>query len=473
MNQNEFQTKNILGTQPVGKLLVQYAVPSVVSMVVMALYNIVDQIFIAQGVGYIGNGATTAAFPLITVGLALALLIGNGSAAFISLELGRGNTDKVQRTLGNALLLLTCAGILLMGITFLFMEPLLRMLGATDAIMPYAVDYVTYIAAGFPCIIISTGLSNIIRADGSPRYSMAVNLVGAGLNTILDPIFIFALGMGVKGAAIATTISQMVSFALSIFYILKKAHYVRFLPANLQPDGTVIRQVLTLGSSNFITQMSITVVNVVLNNSLAYYGALSSYGAEIALSALGIVMKINAIFINIILGVVIGAQPILGFNYGAGNYARVKRTYQTEISITFAIALLGNLLFVLRPEIPLSLFRDANPVFNEFAAMATRIFLCCVFSAGIQIPSANYFQAVGKPFKAMILNMARQLLILVPCILILPLFFGLKGVLYAMPLTDLLALFITLFFIVRELGHLGRSQKLPASGLGEPEAIGN
>ena len=473
INQNKNQETNILGSQPIGKLLLKYAVPSVVSMVVMALYNIVDQIFIAKGVGYIGNGATTAAFPLVTIALALALLIGNGSAAFISLELGRGHTDKAQRTLGNAVLLLGCSGILLMSVVLLFMEPILRLLGATDAIMPHAVDYVTYITLGFPFVIVSTGIANIIRADGSPRYSMAVNLAGAVLNTILDPIFIFTFNMGVKGAAIATAISQVLSFSLGIFYILKRANYVQFSLSNLRPDVSIIRQMLSLGSSSFITQVSITIVNVVLNNSLTYYGAQSTYGAEIALSGIGIVMKVNSIFINVILGIAIGAQPILGYNYGAGNHQRVRSTYKTEVAATFLMSALANLLFVFRPEIPVSLFRDANPVFNEFAVMATRTFLCCVFSAGIQIPSANYFQAVGKPLTAMVLNMSRQLLILVPCILILPRFFGLKGILYAMPVTDILAMSLAIVFIVRELRRLDSPTEVPVPGMGEPKAIGN
>jgi putative MATE family efflux protein len=471
-NQMKNQDSNLLGSQPVGKLLAKYAVPSVVSMVVMALYNIVDQIFIAKGVGYIGNGATTAAFPLVTVSLALALLIGNGAAAFISLELGRGHADKAQRTLGNAVLLLSCSGLLLTTVVFLFMEPLLRMLGATEAIMPHAVDYVTYIAMGFPFVIVSTGIANIIRADGSPRYSMVVNLAGALLNTVLDPIFIFALNMGVKGAAIATAISQVVSFSLSILYILKQAHYVQFSLPNLRPDISIIRKVVSLGSASFITQISITIVNVVLNNSLTYYGAQSPYGAEIALSGLGIVMKINSIFINVILGIAVGAQPLLGYNYGAGYYDRVRSIYKTEVAATFFMSMLANLLFVLRPDIPVAIFRDQNPVFNEFAAMATRTFLCCVFSAGIQIPSANYFQAVGKPMISMVLNMSRQLLILVPCILILPHFFGLKGILYAMPVTDILAMLLALAFIFRELHHLRHPEEALLPQAGEPNAIG-
>ncbi len=447
---------NALGTEPVGRLLVRYAVPSIVSMVVLALYNIVDQFFIARGVGFIGNGATTAAFPLVTVALGLALLVGNGSAAFISLELGRGNPDKARRALGNAMLLLVTFGIVLMAGILAAMTPLLRLLGATDAILPHAVDYLTYIAAGFPFAIVGTGLTSVIRADGSPRYSMLTNLAGALLNIVLDPIFIFAFGMGVKGAAVATTLSQMVACLIALYYVLRKGRFTRLTAASLRPDGSVMRAITALGSSNFLTQIAHTVVNIVLNNSLTHYGALTEFGAEIPLSAMGIVMKINTIFLNLIIGVSIGAQPIYGFNYGAKLYARVRKTYRTVISVTLGVAVAASLLFVFSPETFVGFFRDENELFNRFSATAMRVFLSCIFCAGIQIPSAGYFQAVGKPLLAGTLTMTRSIIILVPMILLLPLWFGLDGILYAGPVTDIAALCVTSVFIIREQRQLGK-----------------
>jgi putative MATE family efflux protein len=424
-------------------------------MLVTSLYNIVDQLYIARGVGFLGNAATTVTFPLVTVSLALALLIGIGSAALLSLELGRGNRDCGGKIIGNVFILAALSGIAIMAITLIFQEPILRALGATDAIMPHAKDYSFYIATGFPFVVMGAGVSNIIRADGSPRYSMLSMVSGAILNIILDPIFIFTLGMGTRGAALATAISQAVSCLVAWYYIFFKARFVRLSLRDIRLELSLIPRQLGLGSASCINQFSMTVVNVVLNNTLRVYGAGTDLGADIPIAAMGIVMKINAIFISVILGVVIGAQPILGYNYGAQNFERVKKTFRMDMAITFTVSLLASILFVTAPQFFVSFFRDENPAFNEFAAKAMRIFLCCVFAAGVTIPSANYFQAVGKPAKSMVLNMTRQLIFLVPSIVILPAFIGLDGVLWAMPVTDLLALGVTAYFIIREMKSLG------------------
>lgn len=448
---------NPLGRENIPRLLLKYAIPSVVSMLVMSLYNIVDQIFIGRGVGYLGNSATTVAFPLVTAALAISLLTGNGAAAFISLELGKGDHDKARRAFGNALAMLVVLSCALAAVSLVFLEPVLRFLGATDAVMPYAVEYTSVIAAGFPFAMIGTAVSNMIRADGSPTYSMVSVLTGAALNTVLDPIFIFRFGMGVRGAAIATVLSQAVSFAIVLYYAMFRGRIVRFGRDTMRLSGSVMRRVAGLGSASFVTQMGFFVVNILLNNSLTYYGGLSEFGSEIPLAALGIVQKISAIFISLILGIAIGAQPILGYNYGAGNFARVKRTYFTEIAITGTLSAVANLLFVFAPRIFVAMIGDPDPQFNSFAVMGLRIFLCCVFAAGIQIPSASYFQAVGKPLKSMVLSMSRQIISLVPAVLILPLLFGLNGILYAGPTADLLALCVTTFFIPRELRQLSKN----------------
>lgn len=457
---SEKSVQNPLAAQTIPRLLLKYAIPSVVSMLVMSLYNIVDQIFIGWGVGYLGNSATTVTFPLVTVGLSVALLIGNGSSAFISLELGRGRSEQAQRILGNAVSFLIIAGIVYAVLVLGFLKPVLSVLGATDAVMPYAADYASVIMLGMPFSMMGTAVSNIIRADGSPRYSMACNLAGAVLNVILDPIFIFVFGMGVRGAAVATVLSQIVSWLVAMAYTMKFARHIRFATENLRLEGAIVRKATALGSSSFITQAAITLLNVILNNSLRHYGGLSSIGAEIPLAAMGIVMKINSILISTILGIAIGAQPILGFNYGAGNYGRVKRTYKTVITITFGISALCWLLFITTPGTFISVFGDSSAEFNEFAGRTMRIFLGGVFCAGIQLPSANYFQAVGKPLKAMTLSMSRQILFVVPAILILPLFFGLDGILCAGPIGDVCALVITGIFITREMRQLNsRSQQ--------------
>lgn len=448
--------QNPLGTQPVWRLLLKFAVPSVISMLVASLYNIVDQIFIGHSpAGYLGNAATTVTFPLVTVMLALSLLIGNGAAAYISLQMGKGETAVVKKVLGNAFALAVGVGAVIAVVSTIFLKPLLRLFGATDAVMPYAVEYASVIVLGAPFALISSSMANPIRADGSPRYSMASSLVGAILNTILDPIFIYVFGMGVRGAALATVLSQMASGAVVMYYLLRMARHIRLEPKYLRLAPAVAGRLLAYGSSSFVTQISNTIINVTMNNSLVYYGKLSPYGSDVPLSAMGVVMKINAILISLIVGTAIGAQPILGFNYGAGNYSRVRRAYLTEISVTASLSAILCILFITIPGVFIRVFGSSSPEFVEFGSRALRTFLCCAFATGIQIPSANYFQAVGKPLKAMTLTLTRQIFLLWTAMMILPLFFGLAGVLYAGPVADVAALLVTGPFILREMRRLG------------------
>lgn len=454
MAEREIKKPNILGTESIPRLMLRYAIPSVVSMLVMSLYNIVDQIFIGRGVGFLGNAATTVSFPLVTVGLAFALLTGNGAAACISLELGRGESAGAKKTLGNALFMLIVLSLAFSTASLILLEPLLRLLGSTEAIMPYAIDYTGVILIGMPFSMCATAISNVIRADGSPRYSMLCTLSGAVLNTVLDPIYIFVFNMGVRGAAIATVISQVVSFSLVLYYLLYRAKYVRISFSDFKPAAGVVKKISGLGSSSFVNQISMVLVTIVLNRSLTYYGARSSYGGEIPLAALGIVMKINMILISVILGISIGLQPIIGFNYGAKNYERVKRSFRIGVTTTGTLALVVNILFVTVPQVFIGIFGDADPAFNEFACLSLSTFMGLVFAAGIQIPSSQFFMAIGKPLKAMLLTSARSVFALVPMLLILPLFWGLRGILYASPLADISALCVTLFFITRELKRL-------------------
>ncbi|MDL2234180.1 MATE family efflux transporter [Ruminococcaceae bacterium OttesenSCG-928-L11] len=451
------QSGNILGTEPVGKLLARYAIPSVISMLVNSIYNIVDQIFIGHGVGYLGNSATTVAFPVVVIMLGISLLIGNGSASLISLELGKGQSDNAKRLLGNAVSLILGFGIAIAAIVTLFLQSILTGLAATPDIMPYAVDYLGVIALGAPLSMITTGITSVIRADGSPRYSMVATMSGAILNVILDPIFIFVFGMGVRGAAIATVISQGVSAVMVMYYILFRAKYVRLRPKYMKLNFPLIGRMFALGSSSFVNQITISIINIVLNNALKHYGTASAFGSEIPIAAMGIVMKINSIMISTILGIAIGCQPILGFNYGAKNYGRVRHTLKTAVTVAFSISLVANILFVAFPQVFIGIFGDQSEMFNTFAAMALRTYLCCVFAAGIQIPCSNYFQATGRPIISMILTLLRQILVLVPLILILPRFFGLEGILYAMPITDIVALTVTLIFVFREMRTLPKT----------------
>lgn len=459
MNTRQKNAANPLGTQPVGKLLVHYAMPGMLSMIVTALYNIVDQAFIGWGIGYLGNTATTIAFPLTIAGLAVAMLIGSGSAALISLELGRGRAGNAQVISGNAVTLLLAIGLVFMGLMLCFMRPALVMLGATETILPFATDYTTYIMIGMPFALVNTGLSHIIRADGSPRYSMVSTVVGAVLNVILDPIFIFTFGMGVKGAAIATLISQIVSFLFSIVYMLRLAKFTRFQVRCMRINFALVGKAMALGSAGFANLMAITLFNVILNNSLRAYGAASQYGSEIPLAAMGIIMKIQSVVLSCIVGATLGAQPIFGYNYGAGNYGRVRQTYSLLVRFSLALAVVFNILFLVVPGIFIAMFGDTTPEFMEFGRRATAIFLGCIFAYGIQTPSANFFLAIGKPLQSMTLNVMRSVIAMV-AVLILPRSFGLDGVLYAGPFGDLLATVIAIVFISRELKELRRKEEL-------------
>ncbi|MDL2237626.1 MATE family efflux transporter [Christensenellaceae bacterium OttesenSCG-928-K19] len=459
--------QNPLATKPVGKLILSYAVPSIIAMVVNALYNIVDQIFIGHGVGYLGNAATTVAFPVITIGLAIALLFGNGCAAFISLKLGENDTKDANASLGSMTTSLIIIGTLYMVFGLIFLDPLLNIMGATENIMDYSRQYVSIILIGQPFVILTTGLSNVIRADGSPKYSMSCMLIGAILNTILDPIFIFVFKWGVTGAALATLISQIVSFVVAIMYFaMKRTKNVHFERRMLKPRFDLLKTTTALGLSSFVTQISVSIVNIVLNNSLRHYGALSVYGSDIPLSAMGIVTKVGGIMVSILVGISIGAQPILGYNYGAKHFSRVKKTYQLAATSATIVAIAVWLVFIFFPEGIIRSFGDNAPEFVEFGALCFRSYQGAMFVAGFQIISSNYFQATGRPVKATFLSMTRQIIFLIPLIFIFGALFGLTGVLYSNFVADLSAVILSIFFIIPEmkrLTKLAKEQELAAA----------
>ncbi len=450
--------QNPLGYKPIGRLLLLFAVPSIISFLVNSVYNIVDQIFIGQGVGYLGNAATTVAFPMVTIMSAFAAMIGAGGCAYASIKLGEGETEKAQGTLNNLLLLSIGTGILFAILGLIFLEPMLRAFGATDTVMPYAKEYASVILLGAPFAVISIGLSGMVRADGSPQLSMYGILIGAALNTVLDPLYIFVFHWGVRGAAIATITSQLISCIILGLHFTRrtgKPGHMRFEMRLLKkPNLFLIRRIVTFGISAGITSGVATLMQVVMNNSLVYYGNRSEVGGDVALSAMGVVMKIAMILASVALGIGTGAQPILGFNIGARHFHRVRRTYiisvlAATISITLCWAFCQ-----LFPGFVLQLFGNSGPAFTTFAIKCLKIYLFGIFCAGFQIVSTNYFQATGQPLKASILSMLRQLLLLIPLLLILPLFFGLDGVLFSAPIADIVSAVIVAFFIVPEMGRL-------------------
>lgn len=453
MNQANIKTRNPLGYQPIGRLLMRFAIPSVISMLVNAVYNIVDQIFIGQGVGYLGNAATTVAFPIVTIILAVGTMLGAGGSAYAAIKLGEKKEEEAENTLGNVFIMLLVIGIVLTIVGLVFLDPILTIFGATPKNMDYARDYASIILIGTTFNLLGIGLSNMARTDGSPNVAMYSMVVGAVLNCILDPVYIFVFHWGVKGAAIATITSQIISTVVLLYYFTKKGN-MRLRLAHIKPNGLIIKCAFSLGISSCITQLSSTILQIVLNNSLVYYGDQTSVTGDVALSAMGIVMKISMIIVSICIGIGIGAQPILGFNKGANQPKRIKRTYRLASNTAMGVTIVGWIMFMTIPHIILMLFGSADENFTNFAVKAMRIYDLGVFTAGFQITSTSYFQATGQPMKASILSSLRQLLLLIPLIVILPMFFGLDGILYAGPVADISSAIIVFFFIHHEMKKL-------------------
>ena len=449
--------ENILGTERIGKLIRKFSIPCIISMVVNALYNMVDQIFIGHGVGALGNGATNVVFPLSVIGLAFALMIGDGTSAYFSLKLGEKKEEEAKKGVGNGIIMIIISSLVFCGITLLFLPQFLDLFGCTEALRPYALEYGGIIAMGLPFVMIGTSLNSIIRTDGSPKYSMVSMLAGAILNTILDPIFIFVFDMGVEGAAIATVLSQFVTFILNILYI-RKFKTIKLSKQDLKPKFRVCRRILALGISSFITQMSFVLLIAIQNNLLGKYGAESKYGAEIPITVVGIVMKINQILTSIILGIAVGAQPIFGYNYGAKKYDRVKKALRIVLTAGISISTIAFILFQTIPDKLISLFGSGDKLYIEFACMTFKTYLLLCICNGIQIPSGIFFQAIGKSSKSAILSLSRQILLLIPSMFILSSIIGIKGLLWAGPVADALAFLLAVILLIFEVKNLSKSK---------------
>ena len=441
--------ENILGKEKIGKLIIKFSIPCIISMLVNSLYNIVDQIFIGQGVGYLGNGATNVVFPLVMIGLAFSLMLGDGASAYLSLKLGEKKKKEAETGICNGILLSAIVSILFCLITLIFLPQFLKLFGCTENLKEYAMIYGKIIAIGFPFSMIGTTLNSIIRADGSPKYSMVSMVAGAILNTILDPIFIFVFHKGVEGAAVATVISQILTFLLNIIYI-KRFKTITISKESFRLKANVCKKIASLGISSFITQMSIVCVMTAENNLLGKYGANSKFGAEIPITVLGIVMKISQILNSIIIGIAAGSQPILGYNYGAKKYDRVKQTLKIVLGSSLVSSTIAFLLFQTIPNKLILIFGSGDENYMEFACLAFRIYLLlCIFN-GVQIPSGIFFQAIGKSTQSAILSLSRQILILIPSMIILSHIYGIMGVLSAGPVADGLAFILALILLIKE-----------------------
>lgn len=460
--------ENPLGYERISKLLRGFAIPSITATLVSSLYNIVDQIFIGHGVGYLGNAATNVSYPLSTICLAISLLLGIGGASRFSICLGKKQPEKAAHIAGNGIFLMAAAGVLYLILGEAFLTPLLKIFGATEEVLPFAKQYAGITLLGMPFLILTNGISNLIRADGSPKYSMACIVSGAIVNTILDPLFIFGFGWGIFGAALATILGQILSFVLALRY-LWKFQTITLTRASFRIDMKDNMKTFYMGTSSCINQVAITVVQIVLNNSLTYYGAMSIYGKEIPLAACGIVMKTNAILLSIIVGISQGVQPIIGFNFGAGKYKRVKQAYLLAIKWNFAVSIVGFLLFQFFPGRIISLFGEGDDLYYEFAILFMRTFLFMVLVNGVQLLSSNFFTAIGKALKGLLLSLTRQVFFLIPLILLLPLHFGIFGVLLAGPIADFIAFVVSVIFIRKEFKKL--QEKDPAAISGKSTGI--
>lgn len=446
--------ENPLESEKISKLLRTFAFPSITATLVSSLYNIVDQVFIGQGVGYLGNAATNVSYPLSTICLAISLLIGIGSASRFSIYLGQKETRRAAVLVGNGILLMIAAGVIYLLIGEAFLSPLLRIFGATDQVIPLAKQYAGITLIGMPFLILTNGISNLIRADGNPKYSMLCMVAGAVVNTILDPIFIFAFQWGVFGAALATVLGQLISFALALRY-LWKFQTIRLTKVCFRIDFKDNLRTLYMGTSSCLNQVAITIVQIVLNNSLIHYGALSAYGEEIPLAACGIVMKTNAILLSIIVGISQGVQPIVGYNFGAKKYGRVKQAYILAIKWNLIVSSIGFCLFQFFPKQIISIFGGGSSLYYEFAVLFMRTFLFMVIINGVQLLSSNFFTAIGKALKGLLLSLTRQVFFLIPLVLILPLKFGIFGVLLAGPIADFIAFVVSVIAVRKEFKHLG------------------
>lgn len=450
----EKEENNILGTEKIGKLIKKFSIPCIISLLVNSLYNIVDQIFIGWGVGYLGNGATNVVFPITMICLAFALMFGDGSSAYLSLKLGEKKKEDAGKGVANGIAISVIVAVVLCVLTLSFLPQLINMFGCTDALRDYALSYGYITAIGLPFMIIGTTLNSIIRADGNPKYSMTSMISGAVLNTILDPIFIFVFKMGVEGAAIATVISQVLTFIINVSYI-KKFKSIKLTKEQFKIQANIAKKVSGLGISSFITQMSIVFVMATENNLLAKYGVNSEFGSEIPITVLGIVMKISQILNSIIIGIAAGAQPILGYNYGAGKYDRVKKTLKIVLGISLIISTFAFILFQTIPDKLISIFGNGDELYMEFACLAFRTYLMLCICNGIQIPSGIFFQAIGKSAKSAVLSLSRQILFLIPAMIICGKLMGIHGVLYAGPIADGLAFIVATTLLTIEIKNIG------------------
>ena len=445
--------------EPIGRLLLMFSVPSVISLVLNALYNMVDQIFIGNGVGYLGNGATNVIFPLTQLAIAIGLLIGDGTASFVNLKLGQGKREEAEKAMAAGLTALTVSGIVLSIVLTAFLKPLCRLFGATEEIMPYALDYGYIIVAGTIFNIFPCGAMSIVRGNGGPKTAMASMLAGFTVNMIGDPLTIYGLHWGVKGAAIATVLGQAASAVVCIVYLVRGQGTVRLTRKSFVGCTGYIPKTARLGLSSFVTQLAIVIVLYFQNNLLVKYGALSKYGPEIPMTALGVTMKVFTMLQNAITGLCSGAQPIISYNYGRGLTSRVKGILKWLVVLSAGLMGIATVWFQLAPMSIVRIFGSADPLYNEFSVKCLRIFLMLIFLDSFQMVGSSFLQSIGRPLPATVLVLFRQILVQIPALLLLGKWFGVEGLLYAGALSSLLVGILAIGFLGRAWRELTAEEK--------------
>ena len=463
MNQSE--NSQFLGTEKIGKLMLKFSVPCVLSLLVSALYNIVDQIFIGNSeLSALGNAATGVVFPIFIIAQAFAWCFGDGCAAYLNICQGKQDTQSAHKAIGTGILVTLFASVVLMAVFFPLKTQLLTLFGASENSIGMAVEYFNIILAFFPVYMLSNMMNAVIRADGSPSWSMASMAIGAIINIILDPVLIFGLHWGMRGAALATVIGQFISFVISFAYFFRTKTF-QLTRQSFIPDFRAFSGALRLGASSFITQMTIVIISLVCNMMLAKYGAMSQYGVDIPIAIIGIESKVFTVVVNVVVGIVLGCQPIIGYNMGARNYGRVKKLYRAILLCTLVIGVISTLLFEFAPQAVVGIFGTPTNIPNPedywfFAEKTFRIFLALVTFTCIIKTTSIFFQAVGKPAQAVISSMIRDIVCFIPLILILPKFFGIEGILFAAPIADFIAMIVAAALpiaFMRSMEHSNRS----------------
>ncbi|HHV65904.1 MAG TPA: MATE family efflux transporter [Peptococcaceae bacterium] len=438
--------------QKIGPLLLKFSWPAIVGMMVNSLYNVVDRIFVGRGIGHIGIAATTVAFPIMIVFFSFAMLIGIGATALISISLGEQNKERADKIAANALLLLILFPLILTAIYLMFPDQILSLFGAEGDVLPYARDFTGIIVLGSVFGSISFGMNNFIRAEGNPKISMLTQILGAIINILFNYIFIFKMGMGIKGSALGTILGQFISALWVIGYFNSKYSLLKFKLKNFKPQFSLILRIMSIGFAPFAMQIANSFQQTILNKTLF------SYGGDLALSAVGIIMSISTILIMPVVGLSQGAQPLIGYNYGARQYDRVKETLRKAVIAGVGIALTGFLAMHIWPEELVGLFSEGDLVLTEMTSPAMLTFFALLPLVGFQIPCANYFQAVGKPVQSAVLSLSRQVLFFIPLLIILPRIWGIDGVWRTAPLADALSVMFTATFIYFEMKHLPSSK---------------